>query len=195
MRLGIDGSLTQIEVQTGLGAVARDLGVPLGDVDANPQADQLFVASYAGVLQGYSIDTATGALTVGGTSDTVTAFSRNTTNIEVEPTGRFVIAVQENDLEEFQTFVGGDYPENPIFANIDSATNTGAGIYSATAMTDSNGSTVYALPKALGAEFMGDIQVFRINGDLSVQFERSQDAMNPYGIGFTQAVIAVPAAP
>lgn len=196
-KIGTDGSLTPVEVFTGSTAVPVTLpGAPaLGDVAFNPQTDQLYVATYAGVLQGYNLNTTTGAISAAGAAGNLLGTSRNTTNIEVEPTGRFVFAVQENDLEEFQTFITtGPYPENPIFANIDSATNTGTGVYSTTAMQDSNGRTVYALPAALGQEFKGDLQVFRVNADGSVSVANAATAAdNPYGLSFFTRVITPPA--
>lgn len=198
-QIGTDGSLTPIEVFTGGTPVPVSLpGAPaLGDVDFNPVQDQLFVATYSGVLQGYPIDPTTGALqpVPANSADDLLELSRNTTNIEVEPTGRFVFAVQENDLEELQPYVtSGPYIENPIFANIDSGTNTGSGVYSPTPMTDQNGRVVYALPATLGSEFAGDVQVFRVQADGSVENNGGRRlAENPYGISFFNKVFQPPA--
>lgn len=196
-KIGTDGSLTPVEVFSGSTAVPVTLpGAPaLGDIAFNSQADQLYVATYAGVLQGYNLNTTTGAISAAGAAGSLLGTSRNTTNIEVDPTGKFVFAVQENDLEEFQTFITtGPYIENPIFANIDTATNTGTGVYSTTAMQDANGRTVYALPAALGQEFTGDLQVFRINADGSVSVASPATAAdNPYGLTFFQRVLTPPA--
>lgn len=208
-RIEATGDLTPIAVFAGgFGAIPTDLGSPLGDVDANPQRDQLFIATYAGVLQGYSIDPATGALSVLGASGRLLAGARNTANIEVEPTGAFVIAVQEADLDGVQSFIdtafvnlpGSPYNafavENPIFANLNSASNgAGGAVYvDAPGIADSLGRIALALPGAAGELYGGGIEVFRIQGDGSVRSESRVNADNPYGLTFFQRVLTPPAA-
>lgn len=195
-RIEGDGSLTQIKIFAfNPGPITVDLGSPLGDIDANPQADQLFLATYAGVVGGYSINPTTGELNATGQPRPVLAGSRNTTNIEVEPTGRFVIAVQEADYEEFQSFVtvanGFDVPEDPIFANLVALTNdTAGGTFSLTPQVDTNGRTVFVLPQGTDTAFNGSIEAFRIEANGSVRVEAQVDAFNPYGIDFFQRVLA-----
>jgi len=202
-RIEADGNLTQIEVFSGFGPIGVDLAAPLGDVACNPQTDNLYVGTYLGVLQAYSIDPATGRLSFVGNPGSLFFPSRNMTNIEVEPTGRFVLTAQEADLEEFQSFVtvANGFPnnavENPIYAELDSTLNgAGQAVYSATGpQQDSNNRTVEALLGAVSDTFTGDVQIFRIQPDGSVYFrpDGSVEAENPYGLEFFQKVFPVPA--
>lgn len=188
-RIGDDGSLTQIEVLDGFGAIATPIGAPLGDVDCNDQRDQMVLATYRGALQNFNIDLATGLLTPAGTGAQLLANARNTTNIEVEPTGQFVLSVQEHDFEELQDYVtvanGFPFPEEPIFANLDTATNTTAGgVYSPLAQTDLLGQIGFALPQPIANAFAGDVEAFRIQADGSLKVERRVLSENPYGLSF-----------
>src|SRR5690606_34338811 len=116
----------------------------------NPQSDQVYLGFYSGILQGYNVDVATGLLSAAGQAGSTLAGSRNTANVEVEPTGRFVMTVQEHDYEELQNYVtlanGFQFPEDPIFANLLAPGNENAGgTYSLNPQTDANGRTVFAL--------------------------------------------------
>ena len=198
--IGADGLLTPIDVLGGIGPVPAPLGVPIGDVDANPQDDTLYVSSYSGVMQAFSIDPATGGLTSVGDSAPLLGGSRNTTNIEVDPSGAFVLSVQEHDADDFQDFVtlANGFPaeavENPSFANPDTASNgPGGAIFSLTPQLDASGRTLFALLQPFEAAFAGDLQVFRIEEDgVSVRAERSVDTVNPFGLTFFQRVIEAP---
>ncbi len=184
-RINANGTLTVVELFTGSGAVPFNLGTALGDVDANPQTTRLYVSSYAGVLQTYNINTATGGLSVAGANDDLLGNSRNTANLEIDPTGKFAFAVNEHDFEEFQAFAG----ENNVFANVNMANNDetmGGSRFSATAQQDQNGNDVFLLPIPTANAFTGDFQVARLNADGSVRFERSQTVQNPHGIDFLQ---------
>ncbi len=203
--LGVDGGLTPFDLfpEVGAGPVPFNLGVPLGDVDANPQTDQIFVSLYSGALQSYNVNPATGALTSpGNAASTLAATSgraRNSANVEVEPTGRFVFVANENDLDTFQSFVtpanGFPFNESAVFANTDSA-NNGAGqpFLSATPTTDATGRIVYVTPQAENQVFTGNVNVFRIAGDGTTRAENDLEAENPYGIAFFQKVFTPPAA-
>lgn len=197
-RIEADGSLTPIEVFAGFGNIAIAFGIPLGDIDANPQTDQVFLGTYSGALQGYNVDVATGQLSISGAGGLTLGNARNTTNVEVEPTGRFVFTVQEHDFEELQDYVtaanGFAVPEDEIFANLITGTNeTAAGTFSLTPQADANGRTVFALPQTIANAFQGDLEVFRINANGSVRAEARVAADNPYGLDFFQRVIIPPA--
>ena len=182
--IGANGALTQIEVFTNLGPIAVNFGSKLGDVATSPINDQLFLSTYAGVSQGYSINTTTGVLNATGPASTLLAGSRNVNNIEVEPTGAFVLVSCEADREA---------PTN--FANIDSNSNgMGQAVNVATpaAATDSVGRIVYALSGTTTLDFEGAVAIQRINVDGSLSTERQVSATNPYGIDFFQRVIAPP---
>lgn len=205
-QIGADGGLTAFDLfpEVGAGPVPFNLGVPLGDVDANPQTDQIFVSIYSGALQSYNVNPSTGALTSpGNASSTLAATSgraRNSANVEVEPTGRFVFVANENDLDTFQSFVtpanGFPFNESAVFANTDSA-NNGAGqpFLSATPTTDALGQTVFVTPQSADQVFTGNVTVFRIAGDGTTRAENSLAAANPYGLAFIQKVFLPPAAP
>ena len=183
-RVGDDGSLTPIEVFTGLGTAPANFGFRLGDVDANPTIDQVILASYEGLLQSYGVDPATGALTVQGSGGTLVGGASNVANIEVEPTGRFVIAASESGLED---------PGPSRFLNLDSATNAGAE-NSATAQTDANGNTAFFLPEGQTTTSVaaGGIQGFSIGADGTLNFVSTAEAQNPYGLSFFQKVLIPP---
>ena len=196
-RIEAEGDLTPIEVFDGFGPIAFPFGFPLGDIDANPQNDTIFMGSYLGALGGYSIDMATGQLTAGGNSGFLLSGSRNMTNVEVDPTGRFVVTAQEADFEELQPYVtaanGFQFPENNVFANLTPPNDSAANFFSPTAQQDSNGNTVFILPQQAANAFMGDVQHFRISADNSVRAEGAVDSINPYGLDFLQLVITPPA--
>lgn len=180
-QIGANGALTQIQVFNGFGAIAVPLGGALGDVDANPVLDQLFVSTFAGVTQGYSINTTTGLLTATGAPTTLLGTSRNVGNIEVDPTGQFVLVCAEADLESVSSF-----------ANVVTGAN-GAGqpILAAGPTNDTNGRIIFALANT--NQFAGSLSILRINGDGSVSVERQVDAANPHGLDFFQRVIQAPA--
>mgnify|MGYP000132605761 CR=1 FL=1 len=104
-RIEANGDLTPVEVFAGFGPIAFPFGFPLGDIDANPQNDTVYLGSYLGALGGYAIDMATGQLSAIGTSGFLLNGSRNMTNVEVDPTGRFVVTAQEADFEELVDWV------------------------------------------------------------------------------------------
>jgi lactonase family protein with 7-bladed beta-propeller len=195
-RIEASGELTPIEPFAGLGAVPAPLGAPLGDVDANPINDRIFVGTYAGVLQGYNIDLATGTLSPAGAAGSLLAGSRNIANVEVDPTGQFVVTAQEHDFTELQSFVtnanGFAVPEDPIFANLIAPNTEASEVYSLVPQTDANGNTVFALPQPSGNAFEGDIEGWRINSDGSVRAIVADAAVNPYGIDFYQLVVTPP---
>ena len=184
--IGANGALTQIEVFANFGPIAVNLGSRLGDVDCSPINDQLFLSTYRGVTQGYSINPTTGLLNAVGASSNVLAGVRNVNNIEVEPTGAFILSSCEADREAPTSF----------FANIDSNANgTGQPVNVATpaAATDSVGRIVYAVTDSANLSFDGAVTISRINPDGSVRIERQVSATNPYGIDFFQRVITPPA--
>jgi 6-phosphogluconolactonase (cycloisomerase 2 family) len=198
-RIEDDGGLTPIQLLSEFNTTnPADFGEPLGDVATHPGADQLFLASYSGKLQAFSIDPASGLLAQQAAPGVLLSGSRNTTNIEVEPTGRFVFSVQEADLDQFQDFVtvANGFPanvrEDNIFANTNSATN-GAGqpVYGP-ATQDANGRTVYALQIAVDDQFAGDLQVYRLNPDGSVRAESSTALLNPFGLSMFQRTVEPP---
>ena len=198
-RVGTDGSLTAIDLfpSSGLGAVPTTFpNTPLGDVATNPRQDELYLGAYSGVISGYTIDPATGALTAGATAARPFGVARNLANLEVEPTGRFVIGAYEHDFDTFQSFVtpANSFPidESNVFANTDSGTN-GAFPISATPSLDQNGRVAYVFPTTEANAFTGGIQAFRIlDAAGNVRAEDSVDVSNPYGLGFFQLVIAAP---
>lgn len=203
-RIEADGSLTPIDVlpEFGLGPVPFNFGEPLGDIAANPRSDQLFLTTYLGVMQAYTINQATGGLTPYGESRDSTGGLRNIGNIEVEPTGRFVISAHEHDFDAFQSFVtaanGFPLNEDVVFANTDSATN-GVAAFSPAPNLDLLGRIVYILPIPLDSAQAGALQVWRINQNLAgpddpgVRVVDSQPALNPYGLSFFQKVLQAPA--
>lgn len=186
-RIAANGALTPIEVTVGAGAIPFNFGSALGDVDANPQTSTVFIATYAGALQGFNVNTTTGALTAIGAADALLGSSRNTANIEVDPTGRFLFSANEHDYESFDQFSG----EFPVFANLDTTTNATVP-FSPTAQADDNGLTVLITPTDPNLAFVGDIQIARINADGTVRYERSQAAENPYSLDFVQRVLLPP---
>lgn len=202
-RVNADGSLSAIELFPGLGLGAVPVtfpNQPLGDVAANPRLDQLFLGSYEGGVSGYTIDVATGALTAAGGVAGPLGTARNLANIEVEPTGSFVIAAYEHDYDTFQNFVtvANGFPssadESTVFANLDSGTN-GALPFSASPNLDVNGRVAYVFPSTQANAFTGAVQSFRIeNAAGSVRANDSVDVENPYGLGFFQLVIPTPLA-
>lgn len=184
-RINANGTLTVIELVAGTGAIPFNFGAGLGDVDANPQTTRLYISSYAGQLQAFNINTTTGALTAAGPPDGLLGNSRNTADLEIDPTGQFAFVANEHDFEEFQAFAG----EFPVFANIDTASNDatmGGQVFSATPMLDLNGRTVFVAPRPSAQAFTGDFQVARLNADGTVRFERSQTVQNPGKIDFLQ---------
>ena len=200
-RIEANGDLTPVEVFAGLGPIAAPIGTPLGDIDANPQTDRVFLGTYAGALGAYNIDLATGQLAPTGTAGFVLAGARNLTNVEVEPTGRFVVTAQEADFEELQDYVtaanGFAVPENPNLANLiaPNGGETPNNFYALTPQQDANGNTVFIYPQPAANAFTGDVQHFRISSDGSVRAEGAVASENPYGLDFLQLVITPPAAP
>lgn len=203
-RIGTDGSLAPIDLfpGSGLGAVPATLSGPLGDVAANPRQDQLFVASYNGYLSGYTIDVATGALTATSAPAQSLFGHRNLANLEVEPTGQFVIAAFEHDFDTFQNFVTpangfaiNERSDN-IFANTDSATNATfplLGGFDPVLSLDSNGRVAYVFPTTEGNAFTGSLQGFRIlDAAGNTRAESAVEVSNPYGLGFFQLVVQAP---
>jgi hypothetical protein len=190
-----DGSLAPIDLfpELGIGPIPFTFGQPLGDVAANSQLDQLFLTTYLGVMQGYSVNTTTGALTAVGSGASPLGGARNAANIEVEPTGRFVVAAYEHDFDTFQPFVtpanGWPYFEDAVFTNIDSASN-GVAPLSATPNFDALGRIVYTLPNP--APFTGEVQVFRVQANGTPRSEQAQASANPYGLSFFQRVVQAP---
>lgn len=193
-----NGSLTPIDVfpEQGIGPIPFPMSVPLGDIAANPQRDQLALSTYRGVVQVYTMDPATGALVASGRSTSPLGNSRNSTNVEFEPTGRFVLVAHEHDFDAFQPYVnpanGWPFSEASVFANLDTATNGAGGQpLSAVPNFDSLGRIVYVLPT--NNPFTGNVHLFRIQDDGSVRPEQTVEVENPYGLTFFQRVIAPPA--
>lgn len=196
-RIEDDGSLTAIDVfpAQGNGAVPFPFGEPLGDVASNPTSNQLVLATYLGVVQTYTIDTATGGLTATGAAGAPFGSARNCGNVEFEPSGRFVVASYEHDFDTFQPYVnpgnGWPFDESLVFANTNSASN-GAGLppLSATPNFDSLGRIVYVLPTT--APDTGSVQAYRLADNGGLRVEQSVEAANPYGLAFFQRVITPP---
>ena len=186
-------ALTAIDLfpQLGIGAVPFNFGNLLGDVATSPTNNSLFLASYAGVLQGYSLDPTTGALAPVGNSEIPLAFDTNLANIEVEPTGRFVVGSFEHDFESFDNFTAGG---GQVFANLDPATNAGANplsAFSPTPQLDTLGRVVVVLPS--DDPFTGSVQIYRIENSGTPRAEERLDTIvNPYGLGFFQRVLQPP---
>ncbi len=197
-RVGSDGSLALLDLfpSSGLGAVPATLGNPLGDVAANPRLDQLYLGAYSGIVSGYTIDVATGALAANGGPATPLGGHRNLANIEVEPTGQFVIAAYEHDFDTFQDFVtpanGFPIDESNVFANTNSATN-GTIPTVAFPELDASGRVAYVFPTTLASAFTGSVQAFRIlDAAGNVRVEDAVESSNPYGLGFFQLVVQAP---
>lgn len=194
-RIEADGSLTPIEVSAGFGPIAFPVGAPIGDVDCSPVNNRLYLGTYAGLLQGYDIDLATGVLSPSGAAGELLAGSRNIANVEAEPSGQFIVTAQEHDYEALQLYVtaanGFAVPENPIFANLIAPNDTLATTYSPTPQADANGNTVFALPQPSGNAFSGDVHAWRIESNGSVRALSRVQANNPYGLDFMQ-LVAVP---
>lgn len=193
-----DGSLTGIDLfpEEGIGPIPFPMSLPLGDIASNPHLDQLALSTYRGTIQIYSIDPATGALKATGRATNPLGNSRNSANIEFEPTGRFLLSAYEHDFDAFQPFVnpanGWPFDEGQLFANLDSATNGEDGFPLSTVPNfDSLGRIVYVVPT--DNPFSGNVHVFRIADDGSVRPEQTVDVENPYGLTFFQRVIAPPA--
>lgn len=198
-RLGDDGGLTPIELfpAEGLGAVPATMPLHLGDVTASARRDQLFLGAYNGVVSGYTVDVTTGALTAGSRLGTPLGGARNLANLEVDPTGEFVLAAYEHDFDTFQDFVtfanGFGTDESSVFANTDSTTNELVPL-NATPNFDLNGRIAYLFPSTLDRAFAGSVQAFRVldeAGNLTVR--DATDVTNPYGLGFFQLVLPIPA--
>ena len=184
-RVEADGSLTPIELFAGAGAVPFNYGVALGDVAANPITNQLFLGSYDGVVSGFTINMDNGSLVDGGAAAAPLNGARNLANLEVEPTGRFLLTAFEHDLDSTQNFV---------FANTNSATNgIGGSATSLTPSTDKNGRIAYLFPTTEGRAFEGEIQSARIDARANVSVEHSVDVDNPYGLAFLQLTFSAPA--
>ena len=196
-RIEASGDLTPIEVFAGLGPIAAPLGVPLGDIDASPTNNRAFLGTYAGVLGAYDIDAATGLLSPVGQPGNLLGGARNLANVEVDPTGQFVVTAQEHDFTELQSFVttanGFAVPEDPIFANLTDPNDDASNAYSLTGpQADANGNTVFALPQNSSGAFAGDVQGWRISADGSVRAIDSESAVNPYGLDFYQLIVTPP---
>lgn len=194
-RVNADGSLTALDLfpNLGFGAVPFNAGTNLGDVAHNPQGDTLFVGLYAsGFVQSYNIDAATGALTANGNAVSQLGRGGNLANLEVEPTGRFVITANEHDLESLAANGNG----LRVFANIVEGTNdtdTGGVVTSPGPQVDGNGNIVYLVSDT---PFTGNVQVMRIyapGGAFPLRAESSVNVNNPYGLGFVQKVLQAPA--
>jgi hypothetical protein len=189
-KVNADGSLTALDLfpDLGFGAVPFNAGINLGDVANNPQGDTLFVSLYAsGFIQTYTIDTTTGALTANGNAVRQLGTSRNAGNIEVEPTGRFVISANEHDLESLVTNGNG----LRVFANLDPATNDTMPS-SPTPQEDTGEHVQYLVSDT---PFTGDVQVLRIQAPGSAAALRAEVAVpvaNPYGLAFFQKVLQAP---
>lgn len=196
-RVNGDGTFTAIDVfpELGFGPIPFSYGEPLGDVAANPQFDQLALSNYIGSVQTFNINPTTGALAVTGPANSPLGNSRNSANIEFEPTGRFIVAAYEHDFDAFQPFVkqvnGWPFDEGVVFANTDSA-NNGAGqpVFSATPNQDRLGRVVYVQPT--DEPFTGDLQIFRIQADGSPRVEDAIEVANPFGLSFFQKVYTPP---
>jgi hypothetical protein len=186
-------ALTAIDLfpQLGIGPIPFNFGAALGDVATSPVGDSLFLASYAGVLQAYSTNATTGALAPVGNGAAPLAFDRNLANIEVEPTGRFVVGSFEHDFETFDAFSG----EGQVFANINTATNglpqPPGTAFSATPQLDNLLQTIVVLPS--DDPFTGSVQVYRIEPSGAPRAEERLDSIvNPYGLSFFQRVLQPP---
>ncbi len=194
--VGDDGALTPVELFPNLGGgpVPFPFGQPLGDVAANPTADQLVLATYLGAVQTYAINTTTGALTATGSAGSPLNGDRNCGNVEFDPTGQFVVAAYEHDYDTFQPYVnvanGWPFNEGSLFANTDTATNEVAPL-SPVPNFDALGRIVYVLPSS--NPVTGSIQSFRKSADGSLAVNNAVDAVNPFGITFFQRVITPPA--
>lgn len=197
-RLAADGTVSPIDVfpDLGLGPVPFNIGDPLGDVAANPQTDALFLTTYLGVMQAYTIDPETGGLQASGGSGGPLGIARNAANIEVDPTGRFVFGAYEHDLDSFQPYNnpanGFPYNEGAVFANLDAATNATTPTQ-ATPGLDTLGRIVFLAPIQDSLLFTGGVQVWRIQDSGQPRAESSVDASNPFGLQFFQKVVPIPA--
>jgi hypothetical protein len=193
-----DGTLTPFDLfpEIGLGPIPFPFGVDLGDVAANPQGDNLFLAEYDnGLIQAYTINAQTGALVVSGGAEGMLNGDGNIGNIEVEPTGRFVVSAHEHTFESLEDSADTDL----VFANIDSGSNgAGGSAFSATPQTDADGNVVYVLPDQDnngGPIFTGSVQISRIlppGGADGLRAEERVEAENPFGLNFFQKVLQAP---
>lgn len=203
-RIAADGTLSAIDLfpDLALGAVPFNIGDPLGDVATNPRTDALFLTTYLGVMQAYTIDPASGALRASGQARTPLGNARNAANIEVDPTGRFVVGAYEDDRETYFPYAnpgnGFPYDEGAVFTNISTATNTVSVTnpvaipLSPTPMLDTSGRVVFTSPIPDGQIFQGQVQVWRIEDSGSPRAESTGTSLNPYGLNFFQRVIPVP---
>ena len=188
--VGADGSLELFDLfpDIGLGPVPFSYGEPLGDVACNPRNDTLFLGSYAGLVQAFNINTSNGSLIRVGEADGRLNAAHNLGNVEVEPTGRFLVTTFEHD---FESLLAQGEAGDPVFANTDSNTN-GVLPFSATPNFDSLGRIVFV---GTDDPYVGEMQVWRIGGnaDGGPRPEESVDSVNPYGITFFQKVLTPPA--
>lgn len=188
-RIGTDGGLTAIPVQQGGISAPLDLTVRLGDIASNPQSDQVVLATYDGLLLPFTTDPTTGALISVGPGQGLVNNATNTGNIEIDATGRFVLAAQEAGLEDLAGLQ---------LANLNpdtNGTNSGNAVFTTNTAnaTDAQGRLVYALNQAVDAFPNGSVQAYRIEADSSLTFVSSVSAENPYGISFFQKVLTPPA--
>ncbi len=194
----VAGALTAIELfpAAGIGAIPFTYGEPLGDVATSPASNQLFLGAYSGTVSGFVIDQTTGALVDGRVPEGPLGGARNLANLEVEPSGRFLITAFEHDFDTFQNFVtpanGFGIDESDVFANTNSLTNT-ALLTVASPQLDSNGRVAYLFPTTLGGAFTGSVQSNRIGADANVTVENAISVENPYGLAFFQLVFTPPA--
>lgn len=206
-KVSADGTVAAIDVfpALGLGAIPFNIGDPLGDVAASPRADALFLSTYLGVMQAYSIDPATGGLSASGVGASPlaspTGSTRNAANIEVDPTGRFVLAAYEHDLDSFQSYNnpanGFPYNEGAVFTNADTATNdvtAGGTAFSPTPQFDTLGRIIFTAPLPDGRTFEGNVQTWRIEDSGQVRAETLTATRNPFGLQFFQKVFQAPQA-
>ena len=206
-KVSADGTVAAIDVfpALGLGAIPFNVGDPLGDVAASPRVDALFLSTYLGVMQAYSIDPATGGLSASGTGArplaAPTGSTRNAANIEVDPTGRFVFAAYEHDLDSFQSYNnpanGFPYDEGAVFTNADSNSNdvaAGGTALSPTPQLDETGRIIFTAPLPDGRTFEGNVQTWRIEDTGQVRAESLTATRNPFGLQFFQKVFQAPQA-